>query len=322
MAAKVTLPKDLSVTVANEANQNVTVESPSALPAHTIGSHSDANFAAATNKQLQQYNEDTGKWDAVTIPAAAVTAQQISNWDTAFGWGNHANSGYTVALGKATGQTVNGGTASGENLTLSSTNHATKGKIFFGANSVFDEATNRLAIGATSTSFNLQAETIYAPSFVYSPNFLAPNGINFGVAGGTTLMFGDTNFNLQVGRFTSLNPLARLEVIGGSNASTPVVWFKIYDESKYLIMTNAGKLGVNISSPSAWFDFKAGAANEVIMDIKTNAGSSVMKLDESSNAPRVGFYGVTPVVRQTVAVGSSINDVITALQTIGIFKES
>ncbi|MBO9573809.1 MAG: hypothetical protein J7497_16605, partial [Chitinophagaceae bacterium] len=49
--------------------------------------------------------------------------------------------------GKAGGQTLYGGTASGESLTLSSTINGTKGKIFFGANSVYDQVNDRFGFG-------------------------------------------------------------------------------------------------------------------------------------------------------------------------------
>lgn len=54
-----------------------------------------------------------------------------------------------LSTGKAGGQSVIGGTASGNNLTLSSTSHATKGKLLFGT-SAYDEVNNRLGIGTTS----------------------------------------------------------------------------------------------------------------------------------------------------------------------------
>jgi hypothetical protein len=59
---------------------------------------------------------------------------------------------FALATGIAGGQTINGGTASGNNLTLNSTSNATKGKIFLGANSAYDGANNRLGIGTTSPS--------------------------------------------------------------------------------------------------------------------------------------------------------------------------
>lgn len=57
-----------------------------------------------------------------------------------------------LSTGVSGGQTAIGGTASANNLTLSSTSHATKGKILFGT-SAYDEANNRLGIGTASPSF-------------------------------------------------------------------------------------------------------------------------------------------------------------------------
>ena len=52
-------------------------------------------------------------------------------------------------LGLAGGQTLVGGNAASETLTLSSTSHATKGKILFGT-SAYDEVNNRLGIGTSA----------------------------------------------------------------------------------------------------------------------------------------------------------------------------
>lgn len=56
---------------------------------------------------------------------------------------------YALLAGRSGGQTLVGGTASGEDLTLQSTAHATKGSISFGT-SAYDEANNRLGIGTTT----------------------------------------------------------------------------------------------------------------------------------------------------------------------------
>lgn len=59
-----------------------------------------------------------------------------------------------LSTGVAGGQTVIGGTAASNNLTLWSTSNATKGKILFGT-SGYDEANDRLGIGTTSPSCSL-----------------------------------------------------------------------------------------------------------------------------------------------------------------------
>ena len=50
-------------------------------------------------------------------------------------------------LGTVTAPTLYGGTGAGENLMLHSASSATKGKIFLGANLVYDEVNDRLGIG-------------------------------------------------------------------------------------------------------------------------------------------------------------------------------
>lgn len=59
-----------------------------------------------------------------------------------------------LSTGVSGGQSVIGSTLAGENLTLSSTSHATKGKIGFG-NSVYNENNERLGIGTTAPNARL-----------------------------------------------------------------------------------------------------------------------------------------------------------------------
>lgn len=44
----------------------------------------------------------------------------------------------------------------------------------------------------------------------------------------------------------------------------------------------------------------------------------------TESTQKIGFYGVTPIVQATLATGAShtVDDVITALQSIGIVKQS
>ena len=57
-----------------------------------------------------------------------------------------------LSTGVSGGQSVIGGTASGNNLTLSSTSNATKGSVILGSLSAYDEANDRLGIGSISPS--------------------------------------------------------------------------------------------------------------------------------------------------------------------------
>lgn len=73
------------------------------------------------------------------------------------GLGNDNHIQYTLLVGRSGGQTLIGGTDSGNNLTLQSTSHATKGKILFGT-SAYDEVNNRLGIGTTSPARRLDID--------------------------------------------------------------------------------------------------------------------------------------------------------------------
>jgi len=63
-----------------------------------------------------------------------------------------------LCVGIAGGQTVIGGTAASENLTLSSTAHATKGKILLGT-SAYDEVNNRLGVGTATPNSRAEIRT-------------------------------------------------------------------------------------------------------------------------------------------------------------------
>lgn len=70
-----------------------------------------------------------------------------------------------LSTGKAGSQSVVGGTAASETLTLSSTTHATKGKILFGT-SGYDENNNRLGIRTASPSFPLDVTSEAAGTLI------------------------------------------------------------------------------------------------------------------------------------------------------------
>jgi hypothetical protein len=77
-----------------------------------------------------------------------------------------------LSTGVAGGQSAIGGTASGNNLTLSSTSHATKGKILFGT-SAYDETANYLNVNTTTNlsgyALNVNGN-IHTNSIIYAEN--------------------------------------------------------------------------------------------------------------------------------------------------------
>lgn len=64
---------------------------------------------------------------------------------------------YAYLPGRLGGQTLIGGTAAGDDLTLQSTSHATKGTIFLGTLSAYDEVNNRLGLKTTTPARTLES---------------------------------------------------------------------------------------------------------------------------------------------------------------------
>lgn len=108
----------------------------------------------------------TEKATPVDADSLGLSDSDASNTLKKFTWGNlksALNGIFARLAGIAGGQTLIGGTGASETLTLSSTAHATKGKIVFGS-SVYDHATNELGIGisAPTAALHLKAGTATA----------------------------------------------------------------------------------------------------------------------------------------------------------------
>jgi hypothetical protein len=73
-----------------------------------LNNHTDVNITGVADNQLLKYNASTTDWENWTpnylttetdpvftaSPVGSVTTTQVTNWDTAYGWGNHASAGY------------------------------------------------------------------------------------------------------------------------------------------------------------------------------------------------------------------------------------
>lgn len=95
---------------------------------------------------------------------------------------------YALLAGRSGGQTINGDTASGGNLTLSSTANATKGKVIIGSNAI-DQANNRLGIGTASPTTAIE---IQKNSVIYNEDM---NSVTTTNATATTLFTTTTSSN-------------------------------------------------------------------------------------------------------------------------------
>jgi hypothetical protein len=122
---------------------------------NTTGVHSTS---IATGKLVGRTTSGTGVMEEIAVGSGLTfSAGTLSNANSfSTGLTNTSNViTNNLSTGVSGGQTVVGGTAASNNLTLSSTANATKGKILFGVNSAYDEGTSRLGIGTTSPAESL-----------------------------------------------------------------------------------------------------------------------------------------------------------------------
>ncbi len=128
--------------------------------------------------------------------------------------------GYVLLAGRSGGQNIRGGTGSGEDLQLNSTEHATKGFIFLGANSAYDQVQDHLGLNTTTPLATLDVQgsalidSIFADSLISGVTGLEihsnPTEDGFILIGDFSA-FDEANIALGIGDTT---PEASLHVVG------------------------------------------------------------------------------------------------------------
>ena len=106
-------------------------------------------------------NDLTSAVTWANIPDANITESSVTQHQGAIDHGSIAGLGdddhtqYALLAGRSGGQSLTGGTDSGDNLILSSTTDATKGAINLGSIAYIDEVNGRVGIGTSSQHKNL-----------------------------------------------------------------------------------------------------------------------------------------------------------------------
>jgi len=113
-----------------------------------------SNFNDAAQDAMGAAISDTAtvnlSYDGVSNLLTADVLQAGLDHGSISGLSDDDHSQYALLAGRSGGQSLVGGSASANDLSLSSTSNATKGKIKLGASSAFDEANTRLGIGSNA----------------------------------------------------------------------------------------------------------------------------------------------------------------------------
>lgn len=169
---------------------------------------------------------------------------------------------YLIVAGKAGGQTAYGGTGAGENLNLSSTPHATKGRVGLGTVSAYDEANDRLGIGRTNPDEVLEAYRSGASPRIQA--YRGDSGVKCQLIAGASFGVFGTGSNHDLAFFTNSGEVSRLTTSGrfGIGTTSPQGPLHIHDSTGgKMFRTLTGIVGSEV-------DLIAGGAGDVVRAVR------------------------------------------------------
>jgi hypothetical protein len=240
-----------------------------------------------------------------------------------------------LSTGISGGQSVIGGTASGNNLTLSSTSNATKGKILFG-NSAYDEVNNRLGIGTTTPNWKLHVSGTVGADNIIAQFGDANKGVNIKtLANGTGLI---TSWN-----YVPTDPSAIAISAGanfGFNASPSNfygmglgalrnnkydIWFQTGTingggyrwytggTNERMTINKDGKVGIGTTTPTALLMLAAGTATANTAPLKLTTGTNLTTAEVGAIEYNNTFHVTnSDATRRHVATAPNTTKVTTA----------
>jgi hypothetical protein len=282
---------------ASAASDAVLRESGSTIGFGTIATGGIANNAVTLAKIATQADQTIlGNGSGGAAVPAALTISTATGLVA-----NATTLKNTFAIGLSGGQTLIGGTAASDSLTLSSTTNGTKGKFIFGSTTghVFNENTNVLSIGIDSTNSGTSAHfkrTDTNGNNLYIENASSGTGAYMGLTIGNN----DTIFTGPFFGFWQTG--ASFTPIGNVNASA--AWFQLGGGSGNMVFDLHQAAGDYVfttgTSPVEHFRIKnAGAAS--ISNAASVSFSSTTRIDPT--APVMMEFGLTP---PSIASGASV----------------
>lgn len=260
---------------------------------------SSANWTTFNSKQDAITLTTTGTSGAATLTGSTLNIPQYSGGGSSYTFSTGlTNSSGTVTSNLSTGisggQSVIGGTASGNSLTLSSTSNATKGNILFGTSS-YDEVNNRLGIGTTSPNSSLHvvgsqtASTNIARGSYFKPTLTA-------VSNSDNLVSLDIEPTFTLGAFTSAKRLF-MRMVGGLQVGLNTGGTSLEIQS---LISNVDFLG--ISGNTGTFNFYGGGAY--------NSGAGIVLTGSSNSsigANIIRFYNGAFTARGQISAAGNWN---------------
>jgi hypothetical protein len=211
---------------------------------------------------------------------------------------------FALLAGRSGGQTLNGGTGSGENLQLNSTSHLTKGKTIFGDNVlVINEVNKRVGILTESPNFTLDVNGSVRSNYFYSQNTAYLNAFSAYNGSENTKIFANLGYKIQF--FSSTNSTNFIKSIGLSGEEFSGL-------AAYYLKNGRN---TNPDAPTG-FDFTIEAGGATVTTTDSNGGNLFLKSGKSTGIGYSTGYLQTPK-RQAESGSNSDNSFATILQWDG-----
>ncbi|MGH7338871.1 MAG: hypothetical protein ACREKH_00110, partial [Candidatus Rokuibacteriota bacterium] len=222
---------------------------------------------------------------ALLLSSPELRAAVITYWTNNQDAKSFTLRGIGGITGKAGGHTLTGGTGAGDNLALSSTSNATKGKITLGTASAYDEVNDRLGLGTQGPSTALHISS-------------AGSGPEVRISGGSAT---NPQYSVIAGAVTG-----KLQTQTGGDLATLVGTQSAHDTS--LITGNSTKLRINASTGnvSIGMGTTGGSARLHVAtdDATTAATTEVVYIDHSTTGTAAAGIGAGLVMRAEDSTGT------------------
>lgn len=225
---------------------------------------------------------------------------------------------YALLAGRAGGQNLRGGTASGEDLTLGSTAHATKGKILFGT-SGYDEATNRMGVGNSTPAANESFSRFTARDSDGLAVVISVENTGAGQAGFVLRRTGATPSRWN----TTVPPSADAYAVFSGTLANYVIY-----------LTATGRLGIGTTTPQGILHVHDGTSGMLFVTKTGIAGTEVEIMPDGTGDIAKGFLamvvcegsagttlaGSTGFIGATTPAAGSSDTTINALVTFRLYS--
>lgn len=251
------------------------------------------------------FQDGAGTDNAITFSGGSVAHNSLSELTT-----GDVHTHYALLAGRSGGQTLIGGTDSGDDLTLQSTIHATKGSIIFGSASAYDEVNDRLGLGNLSPDAKLDV----AGNVIQNWTSTTPAAVTNGYAFTGTIAAGATSISQAHRGFLFDSTITGT---GGGNATVSGIRGSVFDNqtSGTQGSIQGGQFNVfNINAGTIIIGTALSAALGVTGtgNITTGVGVSVNAPIKSSSGVIVTSIGVNianqGMVGGTAAIGINVGN--------------